>query len=165
MKFNKKEIMSFFMKGESAFEIYKKYHTEFAGTEEDWLNGFAQSRHVINSFFNNENSYQVPENSITFVQGLNLGGKLDPFNLYDGGTRLTTEGFTHALIFLPKENEHINPNSEIASEGNYKRGVALILNRSALGLYEIHFNGFQYTSQNAIRITQAEGTSFAVWNM
>lgn len=40
MKYNGKDILSFFMKGdpgESAFEIYKKYHPEFTGTEEEWL--------------------------------------------------------------------------------------------------------------------------------
>ena len=37
MKYNGKEIMSFFMKGDSAFDIYKKHHPEFTGTEEEWI--------------------------------------------------------------------------------------------------------------------------------
>jgi hypothetical protein len=37
MKYNGKNIMSFYMKGDSAFDIYKKYHPEYTGTEEEWL--------------------------------------------------------------------------------------------------------------------------------
>ena len=37
MKYNGKNIMSVFMKGESAFDIYKKYHPEYTGTEEEWI--------------------------------------------------------------------------------------------------------------------------------
>ena len=43
MKYNGKDIMSVFMKGESAFDIYKKYHPEYTGTEEEWLKSITPS--------------------------------------------------------------------------------------------------------------------------
>ena len=47
MKYNGKDIMSFFMKGDSAFEIYKKYHPEFTGTEEEWLESLKGDPYVL----------------------------------------------------------------------------------------------------------------------
>ena len=69
MKYNGKDIMSVFMKGDSAFEIYKKYNPEFTGTEEEWLETITPQKGV--HYWTDEDKAEIK----AYVDEAILGGE------------------------------------------------------------------------------------------